>query len=420
MASAGIRARGVNEEPSRIASLRIPGRVSEGASSARAADRRLIAQAPRGFLDTTHFDTVRFPPPERAHAAFAAASADGDKAYSPYRGDAQVLERVAANVSDLLGVPVDPDRNVILTPGTQAGLFASLGSLVEPGARVALVNPEYLFSERILGFYGAEIAPITLNLVGANGPSPDLEALEREFRNGAKVFVFSHPNNPTGAVYSAETLAKMAELCVEYNVTVIADELYSRLLHGSTPFNHMVSQPSMQGRTVTLLGPSKTESFSGYRVGVVVAPADLIDRIEDVQSITSLRAPAYAQHLLPHWLSDDKEWLEERLKAFTNLRTITAAAFAQLPWLNWTPGNGTAYAWPNVGALNMPAYDVAEALLTKAGALVSPGYQFGPGNDAHFRVCYARDEAIWQAALERMVSVLDELAVARGLPGRTS
>lgn len=421
MTKAEILVQETSLEPSRIQDLQIPGRVGAGQFSARAADRNLISQAPEGFLDTTHFDTVRFPPPAWSHTVFAAASSDGEKAYSPYRGSEVVLERLAESVGAFLGVPLDPKRQLIVTPGTQAGLFAALGSIVERGARVALVNPEYLFSERILGFFGAEVAPIDLELDSPDGPTPDLQTLEHEFsQRGTRTLVFSHPNNPTGSVYSARTISRLAALCVKYDVTVVADELYSRLLHDGQAFNHMAGQPGMAERTVTLLGPSKTESLSGYRLGIVVAPPEIIDRMENVQSIVSLRAPAYAQHLLVHWLVDDVDWLQERLVDFTALRTMTAEQFGRLPWLKWSPGMGTAYAWPDVSALGMSAYDVAEALITQAGVLVSPGYQFGPGNEGRFRVCYARDEETWRAGLGRMVTVLDVLAKQRGLPERTS
>src|SRR5690606_16233898 len=121
----------------------------------------------------------------------------------------------------------------------------------------------------------------------------------------------------------------------------------------------MAAQPGMAERTVTLLGPSKTESLSGYRLGVVVAPAEIVARMEDIQSITSLRAPAYSQHLLAHWLSGDEEWLQGLLPQFTALRAMTAEHLGRLPWLEWMPGAGTAYAWPDVSALGLSAYEVA-------------------------------------------------------------
>lgn len=407
-----------NAEPQHLLGLRMPGRAGPGHSSAREADRALLALAPDDFLDTTHFDTVRFPPPPWAASTFALAANDGEQAYSPYRGHPGVLASVARNISGLLERTIDPLSELILTPGTQAGLFAAIGAIVGSGTRVALLNPEYLFSERILGLYGAEVASIRIQLDGVGSPRPDLTALAREFDAGTRVLIFSHPNNPTGAVYSKETISEIAGLCKRYDVTVIVDELYSRLLHNAHPFTHLASESGMAERTITLLGPSKTESLSGYRLGVVVAPSQVVDRMEDILSVIALRAPAYAQHVLQPWIRDDSDWLNRRLAEFTALRTLTSASLARLPWLEWIPAEGTAYAWVNVSALQMSAYSVAASLLTEASVLVSPGYQFGLGNEGFFRVCYARDEETWSNALDRMVTTLDSLARSRGLSPR--
>ncbi|MDF2811873.1 MAG: Aspartate aminotransferase [Microvirga sp.] len=405
----------LHEVPSRLLDMQVQGRV-QNKLSAREADLRLIAKAPDGFLDTTHFDTVRFPPPEWAHEVFARAAQDGEMAYSGYRGHPHVLRAVAENLASFLDAEIDPERQLILTPGTQAGLFGALSALTSPGDRVALGCPEYLFSERILRFLGADVAPVPLHTFGNESPSPDLRALEAEFRDkGVKLFVFSHPNNPTGAVYNRETLSTIARLAIHYDVTVVVDELYARLLHDGQLLVHLRNLPGMAERTVTLFGPSKTESLSGYRLGVVLAPEAVIKRMENMQSITALRAPAYAQNLLVHWLRDDTEWLAERMPAFTALRTMTQTKMTQLPWLKLSIGEGTAYAWPDINALGMPGDELSELLLTKAGILVSPGYQFGPGCDGFFRVCYARDETVWSNALDRMVTVLDEEAGKRGL-----
>lgn len=400
----------------RVNELRLPTRVPGGA---RQADRDLLALAPEGFLDTTHFDTVRFAPPDWAGDVIARAARDGSLAYTGYRGHPDVLASVAEGVKSVFGLAFDPASELILTPGTQAGLFGALSSLIGQDDDVLLVDPDYLFSERILRFLGAKVTHIPL--AGDASPHPDLNALEDAFKRlKPKLFVFSHPNNPTGAVYAPAVIAAIAELAVRYNVMVLVDELYARLVYEGVPYTHLAALPGMKDRTITLLGPSKTESLSGYRLGVVAAPAVVIRGIEDIQSITALRAPAYSQHVLVPWLRQDVQWLEGRLKEFWNLRQITAAAFAKLPWLTLHLQGGTAYAWPDVSALKQADTTISQALMRDAAMLVSPGYQFGPSGSGHFRVCYARDEAEWSVALERMVGVLDKFAVAAGLPGRTS
>ena len=405
----------MNSVPNRIKRLELPGRVP--GTSARQADLDLLSVAPGNYLDTTHFDTVRFPPPPWAVEAFERAAKDGSLAYTPYRGNAAVRDALGESLSRFLGIAVDPAQHIVLTPGTQAALFATLASLAGDGDRIALVDPDYLFNARILEFLGADIGYVPLHR-SSTAPRIDLDALEREFaENHARVLVFSNPNNPTGYIYPRPVLEAMAGLVLRYDVTVVVDSLYSRLVHPPHTYTHLVSLPHMPERVITLLGPSKTESLSGYRLGVVVGPAPLMPRLENILSITSLRAPAYAQHLLPLWLRDDHAWLQERLPEFTALRTMTIERLRRLPWLHLEAQAGTAYVWPDVTALKMSDAAVARALMKSAAVLVSPGYQFGTQGDGHFRVCYARDEKEWSAALDRMVGVLDALAVERGLQG---
>jgi aspartate/methionine/tyrosine aminotransferase len=403
----------MSKKPVRIDRLELPGRVP--GTSARQADLDLISQAPETFLDTTHFDTIRFPPPPWAAARFERAANDGALAYTPYRGNKGVLDTLGGSLGKFLGIPVDPARNILLTPGTQAGLFVTLASLVGDGDRVALADPDYLFNARILEFLNADIGYVPLHH-SSTAPRIDLEVLENEFsQKNARVLIFSNPNNPTGYLYSEPVLEEIARLAVKYEVTVVVDSLYARLIHDSHTYTHLASLPGMQDRVVTLLGPSKTESLSGYRLGVVVGPEQVMPRLENVLSITSLRAPAYAQHLLVSWLRDDHDWLKERMQDFASLRTMTIESLKRLTWLKLEPQAGTAYVWPDVSALGVGDYEVAQALLTKAGVLVSPGYQFGIQGNGHFRLCYARDEREWAAALDRMVQVLKDLADKHGL-----
>lgn len=412
-ATSKIPSKGFSRSKRSIA-LGMPERTEHGA---RQSDRELLAHAPASFVDTTHFDTVRFPPPEWALQRFVHAAHDGALAYTTYRGHPEVLEAVSAALATLSGVTFDAASELILTPGTQGGLFGTLSAMVDGGDKVLLVDPDYLFSERILSFLRADIVGVPLT----TGPSvqPDLNILEDALRQlHPKLLVFSHPNNPTGAVYSYEVISRIAELAVHYDVWVVVDSLYARLMYHNEPFTHVVAQPGMRERTITLFGPSKTESLSGYRIGIAAGPSKVIAAIEDVQSITSLRAPAYAQHVLRSWIKDDQAWLAGRLREFAQLRQMTVDAFKSLPWLKLYPQQATAYLWPDVSALAKSDSEVATALLRDAGVLVSPGYQFGRSGSGHFRICYARDEQQWSHALDRMIDVLDRLAREKRLPAR--
>jgi aspartate/methionine/tyrosine aminotransferase len=359
--------------------------------------------ASHGLIDTTHFDVTRFPPPDWALPAFVGAAESGAAAYTAYRGGPDVRGRCADAISALLDVDVDPERNLVLTTGTQGGLFAVLSALVDAGDRVALTDPEYLFAERILRFLGAEVVRIPLSAGGE--PGVDLQQLEDAAIRGIRLFLTSNPNNPTGTVYSDDTVKGISRLAAAHDFLVVVDELYCRLVYDETPFTHLAAEPEMDTRTVTLLGGSKTESLTGYRVGAVVADAEIIDAIEQVIAFSALRAPAYSQHVLTGWLHEDDDFVRERVRQLRIMQQHAADRLRSVPGISVEPGAGTAYLWPDVSGLGLTSLD-AGRLCYDAGVVVSPGYQFGPSGKTRFRMCFAQDEARLDAALDRITAAL--------------
>ena len=391
--------------PARIQGLSIPER------SVRAMEQELEDLPFHGsLLDLTYADTHRFPPPSWVQSDFIAAASGGGTTYTPYRGDRTVRSAVAESISAFLGVEVDPDAELILTPGTQAALFAALSAVVDDGDTVALADPDYISDERILRFLGARVVHVPLDWEDSTRePALDLAALESAFRAGATTLLFSNPNNPTGAVLPRENVSAIATLANQFDATVIVDELYSRLVYDGRPFTHLIAEPGMRERCITLLGPSKTESMSGYRVGAAVAPKEIVDRMEDLQGVTVLRAPAYAQHVLPRWMSDDHDFVAARIRDYQALRDHTVETLNRSGVLSVRPAQGTAYMFPDASAIGADVQTIALALKSEAGLLVNPGYQFGPRGDKHFRICFAQEEREWDRAMDRMIATLKSL-----------
>ena len=190
------------------------------------------------------------------------------------------------------------------------------------------------------------------------------------------------------------------------NFRVLVDELYSRLVYNERVFAHLAAEPGMLDRCITMLGPSKTESMSGFRLGVVVAPPDVIEAVEQTLAITALRAPAYAQHLLKYWLVDDQRFLADRVRELDALREMTVESLRGVPGLHVPSPEGTAYVFPDASGMRVSDRELAMALRQEAGVIVSPGYQFGPAGTGHFRICFARDEQEWERALARIATCL--------------
>jgi aspartate/methionine/tyrosine aminotransferase len=393
-------------ESERLRRTHLPERRPLLGVSVREADLSLgLDGAGGGLLDTTHFDTVRFPPPQWALESFSAAAQDGTTAYTAYRGSAEVRQTCSGSISNLMGVDIDPSENIAITAGTQSGLYAVLSAIVDEGDVVVLADPEYLFVERMLRFLGADVVRLPF-IESEVGLQPDLDQLEALSERGIALYVTSNPNNPTGAVLSPESIVRLGQIAVKGDFLVLVDELYCRLVYDDTAYSHLGAQPGMMDRTITLLGGSKTESLSGYRVGVVVSSGPIIDAIEQALAMMCLRAPAYAQHVLSRWLVDDHDFVSTRVLELQGIQRATAAQLECVPGLRLSPGAGTAYLWPDVSELGLTDVEVARLLQDEAGVVVSPGYQFGPSGIGRFRICYAREEAEWSRALKRMTFAL--------------
>ena len=395
--------------PARIHRATLPEMTELLGMSTRSAERELERERDNGaYVDLTYADTKRFPPPLGVLERLIRASVKDGETYTPYRGDPRVRHVLAGGLSEFLGVEVDPGRDLILTPGSQSAMFCALSSLVDAGDRVVLMDPDYLSSERMLRYLGAEVIRVRLDW-SSGFAVPDQAALEQAIEQRPSVLLFSNPNNPVGATYDLTTLEKLAGLLTASpDTAVVVDELYSRLVYEEEALPHFVALPGMRERTVTLLGPSKSESMSGYRLGVAVATGHLIDDMEDVLSLTGLRAPAYAQHALLGWLSDDVEFMRRRIEEYRELRDVGVRQLNDSGLFEVVPPRGTAYMFPR---FTFEASDqvVASALQRDARLIVNPGYQSGVAGIGHMRLCFAQRSEVWERSLAAIVEVADGL-----------
>lgn len=402
--------------PARIRRLRIEDRQPLPGVSVVGAERRLdFLTAGDGLVNATYADTRRFPPYPQVLTDFVSAAMAGGLSYTPYRGDPAVRRGLAEAVSGFLGVGVDPDLELLVTPGSQAGLFLAVGSMVSDGDRVIVIDPDYLANERIVRFFGGVVDPVPLSWPDGTG-SLDEDALAAAIARRPRLIMLSNPNNPTGAVYRRETIERVAEAALRADAYVLVDELYARLLYDGRVIDHLIAIDGMRERCVTLLGPSKTESMSGYRVGVAVGPPAVIEAMEDLLSVSALRAPAYAQRAMNSWLRDDHAFVAERVRDYQRLRDLTVAALRRIPGVSVQAAGGTAYLFPQVGDGLVGDQRIAEALLNEAGVIVNPGYQFGAAGQGHFRLCFAQDEAAWLPALDRIGAALRAVLASAALP----
>ena len=378
---------------------------------APSGDALLGGPLPGVAVDFSHGDVneTAFPPAPGALEAFIAGEhRGGAQAYTEYRGGAQLREHVARKLAAFTGCPISAAEELIITPGTQGALFLALGAAVDTGDRVAIVRPDYFANRKLVVFLGAEVVPIRLDYLGCAGRAGlDLEQLEDAFKSGVRTFLFSNPNNPTGVVYSPQEIRDIAELANRHGVTVIADELYSRLLYSDQTYTHICAAGLAPDKVVTILGPSKTESLSGYRLGVAFGASHLIERAEKLQAIVSLRAPGYSQAVLSTWFDEPEGWLTERTAKHKAIRDDLIAVLRTVPGLLVRVPEGGSYLFPRLPALNLALHDFVRAVRLQANAVVTPGTEFSPDATDSIRLNFSQNHEAAVQAVQRIAQLIE-------------
>ncbi len=359
-------------------------------------------------VDFSHGDVDAFPPTPGASEVWNDGFSRGARqAYTEYRGAAQIRERVAARLGAFTGRPVDATRELIITPGTQGALFLALGATVTAGTKVAVMEPDYFANRKLVEFFGGQRAPIPLRFKGtASDNGPDLHAIESAFRNGTTVCVFSTPNNPTGVVYSRTAITAIASLAATYGVALIVDQLYSRLLYSGESYTHLRACERVPDELITIMGPSKTESLSGFRLGVAFGSPKLIDRMERLQAIVSLRAAGYNQAALDTWFAEPDGWMAQRTREHEAIRDALLRVFQDGGLHTTTPQAGS-YLFPELPPLAVDGASFVRLLRHQAGVTVTPGSEFGPGLSQSIRLNFSQDHAAAVAAVQRIVRMVE-------------
>jgi aspartate/methionine/tyrosine aminotransferase len=360
-------------------------------------------------VDFSHGDVNAFEPTPGAFDAFVAGvEAGAEQAYTEYRGKKNIRDHLADKLADFTGAPVSSDDGLIITPGTQGALFLAIASCVVAGDKVAVVQPDYFANRKLVQFFGAEMLPIQLNYLAASEHAGlDLGQLEQAFKAGAKVFVFSNPNNPAGVIYSDSEINTIARLAQSYGATLIVDQLYSRLLYQGSHYTHLRAKPEAPDNVITIIGPSKTESLSGYRVGVAFGAAALIDRMEKLQAIVALRAGGYSQSVLRTWFVEPIGWMQERIAQHQAIRDALLARLRAVDGLVARTPQAGSYLFPRLPELAVPPQTFVTLLRLQAGVTVTPGAEFGPHSIDSIRFNFSQDHAAALAAVDRTCTLIE-------------
>jgi aspartate aminotransferase len=382
---------------------RMVGIGTETAFEAAARARALEATG----RDVIHLEIGEpdFDTPTNVRAAAKKALDEGWTHYGPPLGLPQLREAIAADASRRKGFAVDP-ANVVVTPGAKPIMFIALLSLVEPGDEVIYPDPGFPIYESMTSYAGGKPVPIALRM--ENDFRMDPAEIRQKVTDRTKLIIFNSPHNPTGAVLAEDDIAAIADIARERDITVLADEIYGRILYEGE-HHSIAALPDMPERTIVLDGFSKTYAMTGWRLGYAILPPALVEPYSKMIINSVSCTSSFSQIAAVEALTGPQDEVEAMVEEFRVRRSLIVDGLNQVSGFRCAVPQGAFYAFPNVAGTGLSGSELADRLLYDGGVCVLSGSAFGQVGRDHLRVSYANSQENLSRALERMAEVVSSL-----------
>ncbi|MEL6689642.1 MAG: pyridoxal phosphate-dependent aminotransferase [Pseudomonadota bacterium] len=345
------------------------------------------------------------PTHEKILNAMHSAALGGHTGYAAVPGVAALREKVAERVTERTGVPTGPE-NVVITPGGQAGLFSAHKAVLDAGHVGLYLDPFYATYPGTLRGSGAEARAIACHPeYGFQPQAADIRAAAK----GAKSLLINTPNNPTGVVYTRETLNGIAEVCRDEDLWLISDEVYDTQIWEGEHISPR-TLPEMEERTLVIGSMSKSHAMTGSRVGWIVGPEEVVAHLINLATHTTYGVPGYIQDAALFALNEGS-WLEDEVGApFKRRRDMAEKLIAQQNVVSLVPSGGAMYLMLDMRATGKSGQNFAQALLDAHGIAVMPGESFGRAAEGHVRVAMTLEDSAFEEALSKLLTFAETLA----------
>ena len=352
-----------------------------------------------------------FDPPAQLLDSLSTIASDPKPLYHQYSitwGSLAMREALAAKQEHFMGMPVNPNENIVVTCGSTEAMMAAMMTVTNPGDKVVIFSPFYenYGADTILS--GAE--PIYVPL---NPPTFDFDrkTLEAAFRdNDPKAIVLCNPSNPCGKVFTREELTFIADLCKKYDAYCITDEVYEHIVYAPHEHVYMATLPGMFERTISCSSLSKTYSITGWRLGYTIAPAEITERIKKVHDFLTVGAAAPLQEAVVTALNFDDSYYDEVLDLYTAKRDLFCQGLDSIGLEHNVP-QGAYYVMMDISEFGYDSdLEFCEDLASKVGVGAVPGSSFFREPVNHLiRFHFAKRDETLNAALENLKSLRDKI-----------
>lgn len=326
----------------------------------------------------------------------------GKTGYTANAGDADLRAAIANHIEKLYGLSYDPISEILVTVGVSEALWLAMKAILDPGDEVLVVEPCFVANAAAVEMAGG--VPVRVQTSVDNEFQVTGAELEQHITERTKAILISYPNNPTGAVLTPEHMAQVAYIAEKYDLVVISDEIYERLVYGIEHIN-FATLPNMFERTIVLSGMSKAYAMTGWRIGYASAPEPILSAMKKLHQYLIMSAPTMSQMASIQALQHGEDDVETMRLSYDKRRRMLVDGFNALGLTCFEP-RGAFYTFPSIQSTGMTDNEFCELLLTEDRVAVIPGSAFGESGQGFIRACYASSPDNIERALERMAAFL--------------
>ncbi|MBF1988821.1 pyridoxal phosphate-dependent aminotransferase [Fischerella thermalis] len=380
--------------------MKLAGRVSQVTPSITLAIAAKAKAMKGEGIDVCSFSAGEpdFDTPAHIKAAAQKALDEGKTKYGPAAGEPKLREAIARKLQNENGLAYKAE-NVIVTNGGKHSLFNLMLAAIEPGDEVIIPAPYWLSYPEMVTLAGGISVIVPTDAKTGYKITP--EQLRKSLTPKTKLFILNSPSNPTGMVYTPEEIKALAEVVVEADIFVVSDEIYEKILYdGATHLCIGSLGEEIFARTIVSNGFAKGYSMTGWRIGYLAGPIDVIKATSTIQSHSTSNVCTFAQYGAIAALESSQDCVEQMRQAFAKRRQVMLERLNAIPGLTCPKPDGAFYLFPDISKTGLKSLQFCDALLEEEQVAAIPGIAFGA--DDNIRLSYATDMATIEKGMDRL------------------
>ena len=330
---------------------------------------------------------------------------EGQTKYSANAGLLTLREAISSYLKRTEGLEYDPVSQIVVTPGAMGALYLALKTILNPRDEVIVSEPCWTNYIQQIQMCGG--TAVSVQTDPKRGFDLDVEAIRSAVTDRTRAIILNSPCNPTGAVAGREALDALAQVAKEFDLAVLADEVYKHILFDGAEYTSLASLPDMVERTLVIDSLSKTYAMTGWRVGFAAGPAEVISQMTKLQENTSACASTPCQYAATEALNGSQTHLAHMREQYRIRRDYVMDRIASIPGLSCSKPQGTFYAFLDIRQSGLDSETFAMRLLEEEQVVLVPGTAFGEFGEGYIRLSYA-------ASMESLEQGFDRIAAFMG------